>query len=124
MRYAIATLLGLHGIAHVVGFIASWRLMPLPELPYSTTVLGGVVDVGDGGIRLVGVLWLGAALACVVAAVALWVGLPWAAGFALATVTASLAMCVVGWPQARIGLFLNLILIVALMLTPRVSVSL
>ena len=124
MRFIIASVLAVHGIAHLVGFIAAWQLMTLPELPYRTTVLGGGIDVGTPGIRVVGILWLAAAVACVIAGIALWLGTPWAMTFAFGTVIASLAMCVVGWPDARIGLVLNLILIAALVLTPRFSASL
>ena len=121
MRYAVATVLGLHGIAHLVGFVASWRLMTLPDLPYRTTVIGGVVDVGDGGIRFIGLLWLAAAAGCIVAAAALFAGARWADTFALSAVIASLAMCIVGWPEARIGLALNAVLLTSLLLTLRTS---
>jgi len=55
----------------------------------------------------------------VVAAFALGLGVPWALNFALAAVIASLLLCVVGWPEARIGLLLNAVLLLALVLAPR-----
>ena len=63
MRFVLAILLVAHGVAHLVGVVSSWKLAVLPELPYKTVVLSGRVDVGDAGIRVMGVLWLLAALA-------------------------------------------------------------
>ena len=45
MRFVLALLLVAHGVAHLVGFVASWKLATLAELPYKTTVFSGRVDV-------------------------------------------------------------------------------
>ena len=50
MRFGLAFLLVAHGVAHLVGFVSSWKLATLAELPYKTTVFSGRVDVGDAGI--------------------------------------------------------------------------
>ena len=48
----LAFLLFAHGVAHVVGFLIYWRLIPEGQSwTYKTTLLGGLVDVGDAGIR-------------------------------------------------------------------------
>ena len=49
----LASFLLAHGVAHLVGFVSSWKLATLAELPYKTTVFSGRVDVGDAGIRVV-----------------------------------------------------------------------
>ena len=114
MRTAIALLMALHGIAHLPGFLNSWELVTLEEIPYHTTVLSGRLDVGDVGMRALGVLWLAAAGVFVaVAAGALahgdwWV--PWAVGAALG----SLILSAVEWPEARIGVAVNAFLLAAL----------
>lgn len=119
MRTAIALLMALHGIAHLPGFLNSWELVTLEELPYQTTVLAGRLDVGDGGMRMLGVLWLAMAavfVACAGGALARgswW--LPWAAGAAMA----SLVLSAVEWPDARIGVAVNAFLLVALFLGTR-----
>jgi hypothetical protein len=82
-------------------------LATLAEVPYKTTVFSGREDVGDAGIRMMGVLWLLAALAFLVAALAVAVGTGWAVRFTLAAVIGSLILCVVGWPDARIGVAVN-----------------
>lgn len=69
MRFGLAFLLAAHGVAHLVGFVSSWKLATLAELPYKTTVFSVRVDVGEAGARVMGVLWLLAALAFLVAAI-------------------------------------------------------
>jgi hypothetical protein len=58
--------------------MSSWRLATLAERPYKATIFSGRLDVGDAGIRVIGVLWLLAALAFVVAAIALTTATEWA----------------------------------------------
>ena len=114
MRFVLVVILVAHGIAHLVGFISSWELATLAELPYKTTVFSGRLDVGDAGIRVIGVLWLLAALAFLVAAIAVATGMSWAGRFMLATVIESALLCVAGWPDARLGLALNVGLVLVL----------
>ncbi len=119
MRTAIALLMALHGIAHLPGFLNSWELVTLEEIPYHTTVLSGRLDVGDVGIRALGVLWLAAAVTFAVAAggalahAGWWI--PWAAGAALG----SLILSAVEWPEARIGVAVNAFLLAALYMGTR-----
>jgi hypothetical protein len=124
MRFALAFLLVAHGIAHLVGFISSWRLATLAELPYKTTVFSGRLDLGDAGIRMLGVLWLLAALAFLVAAIALATGMGWAGKVIPAAVIASALLCLAAWPDARIGLVVNLGLAVVLAIGARLNSAL
>lgn len=116
MRITIALLLIMHGIAHLPGFLVSWRLADLEELPYRTTILAGRFDLGDGGIRVVGLLWAMAALAFVATGTATWLRLEWWTPAALATTAVSSILCLLGWPEARIGLFVNAVFIVFLLI--------
>ena len=109
---------------HLVGFVSSWKLATLAELPYKTTVFSGRVDVGDVGIRMMGVLWLLAALAFLVAAIAVATETGWAVRFTLAAVIASLILCVVGWPDARIGVAVNVGLALLLAVGARLNLAL
>ena len=104
MRYALALLLLGHGIAHLPGFLVGWQLASFPELPFRITVLAHTVDVGVVGARLVAVGWMIASLMFVVLAVAVALrptGRPRLLPVALALST---LLCVLGWPEARIGL--------------------
>ena len=123
MRFVLAVLLVAHGIAHLVGFVSSWKLATLAELPYKTTVFSGHVDVGDAGIRVMGVLWLLAALAFLVAAFAVMTETSWAVRFTLAAVIASLILCMVGWPDARIGVAVNVGLALLLAIGARLNLA-
>src|SRR5690349_17519524 len=117
MRYVLAALMALHGIAHLVGFVGSWNLgPPAPAVPYKTTVLAGHVDLGDVGIRVVGVLWLAAAIAFVVTAVGAAMNVEWWMRMALVVTLGSLALTVLEWPLARIGLYVDVALLGAILL--------
>jgi hypothetical protein len=117
--YFIAVGLILHGLIHLLGFVVPWRLAKLEEMAYSTTVLAGKLDVGDTGIRLVGLLWLAAAIGYVAAGVGL-VGLaPWWLGLTLAVTVFSLALCILGWPDAQFGFYIDLVILVYLLVGGR-----
>lgn len=107
-RALIGCFLMLHGVAHAVGFTASWKLVSPAEAPFTTTILSGAVDVGPAGIRLIGVLWLAAAAAMIGAAVLVWRRSPRAAAAVVGATGVSVAMCVVGLPASMIGLVIDL----------------
>ena len=111
MRFALAAILGAHGVAHLVGFVSSWKLATLAELPYKTTMFAGRLDVGDAGIRVIGVLWLLAAVALLGSAAAVATEAHWALWFTLGAVVASALLCAAGWPDSHIGLAVNIALV-------------
>lgn len=114
MRYVLAVFLLAHGIAHVPGFAVPWRLMTSPEMPYGTTLVSGRFDVGAVGIRIVGVGWLAVGGLFVVGALGLIRNLSWAPMLLAWTIGASTLLSALNWPQARIGLVLNVILLAAM----------
>lgn len=111
MRAALSLLFIVHGIAHLPGFLVPWGLAAPAGMPYTTMVLGGTADLGPVGIRIVSVLWLLAALAFAAAGVATFLDDAAWRTLAVAATLASLALTVLGWPQSRIGLALNLLLL-------------
>ena len=120
MRFMFAAFLIGHGVAHIVGFVVPWKLMPTPEMAYRTTILGGMMDVGDAGIRAIGIVWLSIALAFVVVAGGVVAG--WSMRMAVfALLALSSAFCVIGWPEARIGLIVNAALLAALLALPELA---
>ena len=114
MRFALAVLMILHGVAHLPGFAGAWRLASFHHMPYHTRLLAGRVDVGDGGMRLLGTLWLVVALGFLVAAVAGFAGEWWWAGTAFLATLLSLTLCVLEWPAAQIGVPVNVAIALAL----------
>lgn len=114
MRIVLGALLLAHGAAHLVGFLVPWRLLEAEDTPYVTTILAGRVDVGALGIRVVGILWLAAAIAFGVNAVAVWLDTPRALQFTVGLAVASLVLCALGWPAAKIGVPVNLAILALL----------
>ena len=117
MRFALAALLIAHGVAHLVGFVVPWRLVSTAEVPYRTTIFGGATDLGDAGARALGVVWLVAALAFVVLAGAVLAGSN-VRLWTFAMLVSSIVLCVVGWPEARLGLVVNVVLLTELLAMP------
>jgi len=110
-KILFAAFLVLHGVAHGVGFASAWRLGDFAGQPLDTTLLNGGVDVGVTGIRAMGVLWLLTGLTFVAAGLGLATGRPWWAPLTAGVLAASLAMCVLAWPEARIGVAVNLVVL-------------
>jgi hypothetical protein len=121
MRIALAVLMALHGVAHMVGFAGSWQLAATNEIPYKTTVLGGSLDLGDAGIRIVGLLWALAAVGFVTVSGATVLDKPWWPAAALGVTLSSMALTLLELPQAKIGLFVNLALIATLLFARRMG---
>jgi hypothetical protein len=108
IRLVGAAFLAAHGVAHLVGFLGSWRLAEFRDVPYSTLIFDNNFDVGDAGMRVVGILWLLAALSFGWAALAVLLERPHWARTVAATTAASTAICVVGLPAATVGLIVDL----------------
>jgi hypothetical protein len=111
MRIAVGIYLLVHGFCHVVGFLVPWKLITSKEEPYKTTLLSGALDVGDVGIRMVGILWLLAGLALALDGVGAFASWPWWRGAALWLAISSTVLCVFGLPGAKIGIPANLLLL-------------
>lgn len=115
MRFAIAMVFFVHGFAHTVGFVVPWRIAALEEAPYKTTILSGKLDIGHIGIRIVGLLWLLTALAffaaggLVIGRLEAWQPLT------LSVTSFSLLLCVLGLPESRIGIPINIGILICIL---------
>jgi hypothetical protein len=98
-----------HGFAHLAGFFLPWRITT-QDIPFKTTILAKSVNIGDLGVRVVGVLWLIAALAFLVSAVSVLTRASWWLPFTGSITAFSFLLCIVEWPNARIGAFVNMAL--------------
>jgi len=117
MRYAFATLLFLHGVAHLVGFIVPWRPGPHAADARTTdvaTVLGGRHTLGPVALRATSFFWLAGAVTFGVVAAGIWHGAEWAPVAVFAASVLSLTLTVIWWPTARIGALVNAALIIAI----------
>ena len=105
--YAGVVIVALHGLVHLMGFVAYWPLAAVKELPYKTAIAGGHWEVGAGGMKLFGLLWLLAALGFAAAAVGLVAGQVWWQPVMLATLVVSTAVIALDWAPAFRGAVLN-----------------
>jgi hypothetical protein len=110
-----------HGLIHLIGFVAFWQIAEIEEFKYTTTVLAGRLDIGDVGIRVLGVVWLVVAVALVIAGVAIFFSPPWWWSFTLVATVASLIVSLLGWPDAKFGVLANIIILVFLFVGPRLG---
>jgi hypothetical protein len=115
MHLAISALFVVHGIAHLVGFAVPWRLVAREDAHYKTTIMNGKIDVGDAGIRAIGVLWLIAALGFLVCAIAVATQLEWWWWVTLGATLVSFDLTIIGWPESRIGVAVNALIVVLLL---------
>lgn len=115
MFIAAAVFMLIHGIAHLVGFVVPWRLANLPEAPYKTTILAGRIDIGDRGIKAMGIVWLLLALAFAVAAAAILLRAVWWPGYTAAIALVSLICSVLGLPEAKLGIPINIVIIAVIL---------
>ena len=98
------------------GFVVACRLRELPQLPYTTTVTGGLINIGASATRALGLVWLLTGLSCLVVAAGIFGRAAWSGQVAWVTLGVSAVLCVLGWPAARLGLIAN-VLIGAFLLT-------
>lgn len=102
-----AALLVLHGAIHLIGFVVPWRIAEIAGSTYRTTALGGIVEVGDTGARLIGLVWLGLAIGFVAAGFGVWRRASWAIPLTAALAVGSLAVCTLGLPETAAGILVN-----------------
>jgi len=119
IRLLLVLLLAGHGLAHLPGFLVPWRLANLPELPYRTTLLAGRLDVGEAGVRAVGLIWLLLALAFVILGVGVHLRSPWVVQGVTGAVAVSVVLSLLAWPEARVGVPANLLILGVLFLALR-----
>jgi len=114
MRFLLAFALLVHGIAHGVGFAVPWRLVASPTAAYTTSLLDGRIAAGELGIKIVGLLWLAVGLGFVIAASGVAVRAAWSPSVVATLAAASLALSVLGLPDSRLGIPINLALLLGL----------
>jgi hypothetical protein len=56
LSIAIVVLLGIHGLIHLMGFVAYWPLKEMPQLAYKTAFLNGRLELGANGTRIYSML--------------------------------------------------------------------
>lgn len=111
VQLAASIVLALHGLVHLIGFVVPWRLATIDGFPYHSAVLNRSLEIGDLGARALGVVWLVLAVGFIVAAFGVWRGENWALLLTAVLAVVSLAICVVGLPEAGAGIAINLVIL-------------
>ncbi|ELY57058.1 hypothetical protein [Natronolimnohabitans innermongolicus] len=114
LTYLAAIAVVIHGIIHFLGIGVYFELLEMADLPYKTTLLGGVVDVGDVGIRVFAGLTAVAGVGFVASAVALVTGWRYWRELLLAVTVFSLVLTALDWTVASAGVLANLAILIGL----------
>jgi len=115
MSIAAAVFFMLHGIAHLVGFVVPWKLANMEDAPYKTTIFADRIDLGDTGIRIMGIGWLLLALAFVAAGVAALLGVSWWPLYTVIVAAVSLVFSILGVPEAKLGVPINIVILAVIL---------
>jgi hypothetical protein len=107
----MAAAIAAHGLIHLIGFVVPWQVVAVEGFPYRTTVLDGTADLGEIGVRVVGVIWLVCAIGFIVAAVGLLRRTTWALPLTAILAIVSLVVCVVGLPETAMGIAVNVLIL-------------
>lgn len=98
--FFIVFLIG-HAIAHLVGFVVPWKIVKLEEMKYSTKIFFNKIDVGDNGIRLIGILWLLASLSFIAVSISVFQNVSIWKSLLLFTTIFSLILTIIGLPDSK-----------------------
>ena len=106
----------IHGLIHLMGFVAYWPLATLSELPYKTTVLNGRFNLGTIGIRGFSVLWLITAVGFVIGTVGLLTEKPWWGSLLISITLLSIVITALDWGNAFRGTIISLVILLVVAL--------
>jgi hypothetical protein len=96
-----------HGLIHLIGFVVPWGIAQVEGFPYRTTVLDGTIALDETAMRAIGIVWLACAVGFVLAGFGIWRRTAWALPLTAFLAASSLALCVLGLPEAAAGIVVN-----------------
>lgn len=102
-----------HGTAHLVGFFGPFGLLP-GNAAYRPALFDGRIAVTSITAKLLGSVWLATAVAFAIASVAVWLRASWWLPYTGAVAAVSLVLSAVCYPDSKLGIPLNLSLLVFL----------
>ena len=122
MSIIFAAFLVLHGLAHIIGFIVFCRISDIEGITYKTTILNGKIDVTDSGIFVFGIIWLLLALAFIFNGIAVIMNLLFWESLAFYLSIGSFIFCMMGWPDSKIGVIVNVLILIFLFFNKRYGI--
>jgi 2-hydroxy-6-oxonona-2,4-dienedioate hydrolase len=118
MRALASSALMLHAAAHLVGFLTLWGLLTAGtgEKPADSppTFLRDRMTLGRAMARAVGLLWLALSISFAVVAIGVWRSASWSSAALAMVALLSLGLSLVSWPRARVGVYVNLAILIAI----------
>ena len=114
--YLLAALFALHGLVHAMGLTATWQVGPAGTVSASPGLVPAI-SAGSRQAKILGVLWLIAMAGFIAASAALVAHGPWWRTVAAAAALTSLALCIAWWRDAKVGAFIDVAILVALIAT-------
>ena len=120
MKFAIVGLLLIHGLIHAMGFAGAWNLAEFQGASRAPTNLVSL-EPGGGTVKALGLIWL-AALAAFLLAAALLMGdsVMWRS-VALGAAALSMVPVALWWRDAPMGAVANGLVVAAVLLAPRLE---
>ena len=113
-RVVGAGLIGLHGMIHVLGFLAIWNLADLPDLANPPTLFLADRPVTDPTVRAFAVLWVVAGLAFIVTSAAMMMSKTrWWRPLAPLAALLSLVPTALWWADAAWGFLVSVLILLA-----------
>jgi hypothetical protein len=114
LSVVVVGVLALHGLIHLMGAAAYLRLTEVQGLPYKTTVFDGRWNLGEPGTAFFGGLWGVAALGFGLAVIGMVLKRSWWQLLLLASTLLSLVLGAMDWEVAKMGVAVNLVILVGL----------
>ena len=122
MKYAIVALLLIHGLIHAMGFAGAWGLAQF-EGASKTPTNFVAVDPDGPAVRALGVLWMVALAAFLVAAVLLMGDSAAWRPAAIAAAVTSMVVVALWWEDAPMGALANALVIAAVLFADRLELA-
>jgi hypothetical protein len=117
IRIILSSVLALHGIIHLMGFVKEWKLGPIGKLSGKT-----IIPFSENTARFVGVLWLATCVLMLAATIAYYSRKDWFWIVGIAGLIVSQTLIIIYWIDAKWGTVVNLlILVVVILAAGRVS---
>ncbi len=117
LRILAAVVLGVHGLTYRLAAAAYLGWARILELPFKTTILMGILDLGPTGIGVYGALWGVVAVGFTVVAIGLLAQWNWYRATLIGVTLLSLAVTALDWTVAYTGVIVNIAILAGLWLT-------
>ena len=118
LSFGITGFVIIHGVIHLIGFRVYGQGMQVAEMPFKTSFLNGLVDLGISGTRIYGWLWLVPTLGFILSGIGFLLHIDGWQTILIAASAVSLVLTAMDWGYAFRGTLIDLILLATALLAP------